>query len=347
MKKVSVIIPCYNVENLIDRTLKSLEAQTVGIGELEIICVDDCSTDGTFGRLKAWEERYPEDIMLVQLPTNSRQGTARNVGLKYATCDYIAFIDSDDWVEKNYIERMLFFAEEYQVDVVQCELLRDPSLELSYIDDQNKYRKQEDILIRVNNDEDRKRAFHAKVINNNPPRKLIRRDLLVDNEIYFSEGLAYEDSFWGALLNLYMKSAYVSFEVLYHYYINDSSTVLSKNEIYHIDLLTNQIKLWNEFIRRGFMEKFRDEIEIEHVYSCALIFWKMIALRYDEPPYSLYRLLCAIVQEHVPDIMNNPYMKRGELDEFHSLVFKSCLTEMSREDFKKFAESVRGGYSTM
>ena len=57
MKRVSVIIPCYNVENLIDRTLKSLEAQTVGIKELEIICVDDCSTDGTFDRLKGWEEK--------------------------------------------------------------------------------------------------------------------------------------------------------------------------------------------------------------------------------------------------------------------------------------------------
>ncbi len=346
MKKVSVIIPCYNVENLIDRTLQSLECQTVGIDALEIICVDDCSTDGTLAKLSEWEKRYPESIMLISLEQNSRQGTARNVGLGYASCDYIGFVDSDDWVEKNYIERLYDIATSNNVDVVQCELIRDGSKELTYVEDQNAYRKSEDILIRINSVADRKQAFHSKIINNNPPRKLIRRKLLLDNDIYFSEGLAYEDSYWGALLNMYMESAYISYEVLYHYYINESSTVLSKNDIYHVDLLTNQIKLWDELCARGFMEEYRDEIEVEHVYSCALIFWKMIALRYDEPPYSLYRLLCAIVQEHVPNIMDNKYMKNGELDEFHSLVFKSCFTELSKKDFTAFAKSIRKGYET-
>ncbi len=346
MKKISVIIPCYNVERLIDRCLSSLTDQTIATDQFEIICVDDCSKDSTPDRLKIWEEKYPDLIILITLDRNSRQGTARNTGLSYASGEYIAFVDSDDWVEPDYLERMYDTAAAGDLDLVQCELIRDPSESLTLIDPSEKKTGRRDKLIRISSMEDRKEIFHSKVINN-PPRKLIRRSLLTDNRILFSEGLAYEDSYWGVLLNMYFESACILEEKLYHYYINPDSTVLTKNAPYHVDLITNQILLWEELKDRGFMSELRDEIEIEFVYSCALIFWEMLALRYDDPPYSLYRLLSSVVKEHIPEIMENVYMKQGELTEFQRLMLKSCLNELTESEFREFAENVGKVYRSI
>lgn len=83
MNKISIIIPCYNVEKYIDRCLESIEKQTIGIETLEIICLDDKSVDGTLDKLHEWEKRYPDNIVVVELPDNGRQGCARNIGLSY------------------------------------------------------------------------------------------------------------------------------------------------------------------------------------------------------------------------------------------------------------------------
>ena len=254
----------------------------------------------------------------------------------------MAFIDSDDWVEKNYFEAMYEIATTGNYDLVQCEYVRDSSENLVYnTPETDTPCSDKDIVIKIDDVGKRKEVFHKKLITNTPPLKLIRKSILTENSIFFSEGIAYEDSYWGILLNMYVNSAYLLKKPLYHYYINQSSTVLTKNQLYHVDLLTNQILIWNELEKRGFMKDFRDEIEIEYVYSCALIFWKMIIYRYDVPPYSLYRLLCAVVQDHIPNIFDNPYIQKGELSEIHFLLLKSCLHHMSKDEFLGFSENVR------
>ena len=342
MDKISVILPCYNVGKFIDRTLKSILEQTIDMNSLEVICVDDASTDDTFEKLSLWEQKYSDNIAVIKLSSNGRQGMARNVGLEYSTGKYIAFVDADDWLEKNYLETMYDVAIRGDYDVVQCEFIRDTSNELVYAksDDCGDDLYEGDELI-ISDDESRKIVFHSKIINNYAHCKLIKRELLVDNNINFTVGLAYEDSYWGVILNMYIKRVYIMTKKLYHYYVNQDSTVLTKNTEYHLDLVTNQVLLWNELKRRNFMERFKDEIEMEHVYSCILIFWKMIALRYDVPPYSYYRMLCAVVKEHIPDIMKNPYIINGKLSEEYKLIVMSCFTEMNKDDFYKFAASVK------
>ena len=102
MAKISIIIPCYNVAEYIDRCLNSIISQTIGLEALEIICIDDASTDNTWQKLQQWEHSYPEQILLVHCDNNARQGTARNIGLSYASSLWISFIDSDDWIEPDY-----------------------------------------------------------------------------------------------------------------------------------------------------------------------------------------------------------------------------------------------------
>ena len=96
MKKISVIIPCYNAQAYIPRCLHSIFSQTIGMETLEIILVNDASTDHTLDILLQFENKFPDSVIVVNLEQNIRQGGARNVGLSYASGEYVAFLDADD-----------------------------------------------------------------------------------------------------------------------------------------------------------------------------------------------------------------------------------------------------------
>ena len=114
MKKVSVIIPCYNAVKWLPKCFMSLVGQSIGIDNLELIFVNDASTDDgqTWNMLNEIEKAYPESIIIIDLPHNRRQGGARNEGLKYASGEYIAFVDADDWVEAELFEKTYSRAKE-------------------------------------------------------------------------------------------------------------------------------------------------------------------------------------------------------------------------------------------
>ena len=75
--------------------------------------------------------------------------------------------------------------------------------------------------------------------------KLIRKSLLIENTVLFPEHLTYEDTYWGFLLHMYTEKVYFLEETLYHYFVNENSTVLQMNSEHHLDLLTVQLMLWN------------------------------------------------------------------------------------------------------
>lgn len=124
-KKVSVIVPCYNAEAYIDRCMRSLVRQTLGMKKIELILVDDASGDGTVDKLKIWERRFPESIAIICCEENGRQGRARNIGMEYVTAPYVCFVDADDWVEPEMLEDMLHVMEKTEVDVVIGQAGRD------------------------------------------------------------------------------------------------------------------------------------------------------------------------------------------------------------------------------
>lgn len=105
MKKISVIIPMYNSENTIEECLDSLIAQTI-FNELEIIVIDDKSTDSGPDKVLDYERRYPESILFIRLNSNAGPGNARNIGIDYAHGDYIGYVDSDDAVYPQMYERL-------------------------------------------------------------------------------------------------------------------------------------------------------------------------------------------------------------------------------------------------
>ena len=120
MIKVSVIVPFYNVEKYIEKCLDSLINQT--LEEIEIILVNDGSQDGSFKIAKQFQERYTNKIKYYEKP-NGGLGDARNFGINYASGEYIAFLDSDDYVENTMFEKMYSKAVQEKSDMVECDFL--------------------------------------------------------------------------------------------------------------------------------------------------------------------------------------------------------------------------------
>lgn len=105
MQKISVIIPCFNVEKYVTRCLESLTRQT--LPDIEIICIDDCSTDKTIPTIKQYMATHPEThIRLISLRKNSGVSVARNTGIDAATGEYIGFVDPDDYIDKDFYEKL-------------------------------------------------------------------------------------------------------------------------------------------------------------------------------------------------------------------------------------------------
>lgn len=101
MPKVSVVIPVYNAEKYLRQCLDSVVNQT--LKDIEIICIDDCSTDNSLKILKEYALK-DDRFIIIEQKTNQGQGVARNIALDIAKSDYIMFLDSDDWFEINACE---------------------------------------------------------------------------------------------------------------------------------------------------------------------------------------------------------------------------------------------------
>ena len=111
MPKVSIIVPIYNVEEYLERCINSLIGQT--LEDIQIILVNDGSTDKSGEIAKRYASKYKEKIMYLE-KTNGGLSDARNYGLPYATGEYIAFLDSDDYIEKEAYQEMYEKAKEGQ-----------------------------------------------------------------------------------------------------------------------------------------------------------------------------------------------------------------------------------------
>lgn len=124
MKKVSVIMPMYNVEKVMSRSIHSLFAQT--LRDFEVVFVDDCSSDNTDAELRkiiASYGRYDISVKIIRHEPNKGVAAARNTGLDNASGEYIYYLDADDYFDDNALEMMYGEALKTDADVVGCEWL--------------------------------------------------------------------------------------------------------------------------------------------------------------------------------------------------------------------------------
>ena len=127
--KVSVLIPVYNVELYIKKCCISLFSSTIA-NECEFIFVNDCSNDKSIQILQETVSRFPElnnNIKIINHMQNKGLASTRNTAISLATGSYLICVDSDDWIEKDYLEKLYNHANENKSDIVLCNVYREES----------------------------------------------------------------------------------------------------------------------------------------------------------------------------------------------------------------------------
>ncbi len=338
MAEISIIIPCYNVENYIMRCFHSLQNQTIGLDKLELIFVDDASTDSTWELLTQIEQTAPESVCIVHLEQNCRQGGARNIGLSYASGNYIGFVDSDDWVEPDMYERLYDAATKHGSDVAFCRYVRDNGKSDLFLSPDEKNTGNPDRTLRIATAQQRTDFIVSNVIGYGVWDKLFRKDFLLENEIFFPEHLTYEDIYFGSLVYLYAKRVSIVERTLYHYYINDASTVLGRNQVHHKDIIKINDLKWEAYEQRGFLEKHREALEFDFIMSFYMAGFKILALRFDEIPFDDFMKLKKGTLERVPDFENNKYCQ-SHITEIYRLLLQLLKLPVSHQQLIQIQKS--------
>ena len=216
---VSVIVPVYNVEKFLPRCLESLLGQT--LLEIEILCVDDASADGSAAVVREFAERDSRVRLLRQ--EHKGVSAARNLGLEAARGEFVAFVDADDWVESNMLEALVSRAE--GCDVVVC------SAQVHYEDDSRRESLERALIVENGLWSGGGSLWECLERKGSWPfvwNKLYRRGLLMEQYLRFSTELSLgEDGAFLVLLWQYAtKIAYVE-KKLYHYrYLRKSSATV-------------------------------------------------------------------------------------------------------------------------
>lgn len=338
--RITIIIPCYNVEAYIDRCMQSIEEQTLGMQAFQIILVDDGSTDRTMDKLIVWQTKYPFQVQIVHNHKNQRQGTCRNIGLKRAECEYVGFVDADDWLEPDMYEKMLEVADIGKCDVVHCNCGRDKEFRL-WTTLQEKYTGRLDRLISIDSTEDRGRMIASNLLGTYVVTKLYRRSFLEQNQILFPENLIFEDIYWMGLLNCYASKIGIVEERLYHYFMNPDSVSRVRNREQNRDIMQVNRMLWEEYRKRGLLtSEFAKALSYEMLCTYYLTTVKMIFLRYDEIPYDMFYEVQQDILEMVPDFVSNPYIS-DYTKPFNILLLGLIDKTLSHEEIDSAAESMR------
>ena len=215
--KVTIIVPVYNVSAYIERCWESLVKQTYK--EIEILFVDDCGTDDSVEKLQKLIDTHPNIYCKILHHDHNRGlSAARNTGLMAATGDYVYFLDSDDDITEDCIERLVAPVVNDEIDIVVGNYrvvggeAHSPLLLDSGLLDSSK-----EVLA----------SYAAGKWYVMAWNKLCRRDFLIDNNLFFREGLIHEDVLWTFQVACKAQSLYVCNDVTYNYNVRGASIMTS------------------------------------------------------------------------------------------------------------------------
>ena len=296
MPNVSIIVPIYNVEGYIEKCLESLVNQT--LQDIEIILVNDGSTDNSALIAKRFLENYPEKIVYLE-KENGGLSDARNYGIPYAKGEYIAFLDSDDYVEKNMYEEMYNLAKKQNSDMVQCNFYWEyPEKDKKKIADLKEYKGKKEML-----EETRVEAWN----------KLIRREILVENpEIRFPKGLRYEDMEFTYKLIPYIEKVDILNKPFIHYIQRQNSISNTQNEKTKeiFEVLENVIEFYKQ---NKLYEEYKDEIEyiyVRTVFCSSLL--RIVKIQDENIKTQLLEKTWENVNTRFPNWKKNPILKKNK-----------------------------------
>ena len=300
MAKVSIIIPVYNVAPYIRRCLNSVVAQT--FQDIECILVDDCATDNSMILVEDFINNYQGEIDFKTFhhSKNSGLSAARNTGIKESTGIFLYFLDSDDSITPDCIETLLLLFSKYpDITFAQGNILQENG-EIST------YGFNDDIPEYIYEKEDIYKYLLSR-ITTSAWNRLIRRNFIIENSLYFPVGMVHEDMYWMYFIAKYTIAAAFSHKGTYTYYINIGSILTSISNEKRIERYKSRLDAsWKymEDMNQYASNKYQRQLLSTNLQSCLTeliplssfhhwrLFWRSIlamAFKYHRH-FTIYRL---------------------------------------------------------
>lgn len=310
--KVSIIIPCYNAQDYLKSCIDSILNQTLGLDSMEMIFINDASTDDTLSILTAYEKAYPENILVINCAENGGCGKARNIGLSYCSGDYITFMDADDIIHPKMLENLLCHAIVCRAQIVECSYMKFCNdIEL---DSHIKNIPQGTTCVSI---EDNRQLLLNTATRSAIWGKLYDANFIHGYNLSFTEGLSFDDCYFSQLCATCATRYYVD-ESKYYYYRTNSEGITWN--------LTNPQKLLDSFlVQKNYLDWAVDNYFVDNSYQPYAMELEYICIQklLLEPASKLYYTYHAIdhpvlgellshMKELFPDFMENPYLRENK-----------------------------------
>ena len=290
LMRLSVIVPMYNVEAYLEDCLNSLAAQT--LDDMEVLLIDDGSSDRTPEIAKLFAESHSGFRYFRK--ENGGLSDARNFGIPYAEGEYIAFLDSDDWVEPDIYEHMINAAGNADVCVADLEYCyEDPSKNfvMKGLSDQNA-------------DEIQKRALLSPLFAWN---KIYKAELFQGEHGYrYPKGTWYEDH--PVTTMIFAKASGIAYlpEAGFHYRQREGSIMSARNDRRIVQIFDVLEMVRTNFRREGIYDRYRTELEYLHIEHLRL--YGMFRFIRSDNWKTYYDMSEQVMKEFFPEWKKNPYI---------------------------------------
>lgn len=264
--KISIIVTTHNTKEYLQKCIHSIVNQT--LSGIEIIIVDDASTDDTPDIAYHFSKEY-DNISFLPLKVSLGPGGARNQALLAARGKYVAFVDSDDWVDLNYFQAMYERAEALNADIAACGLIREYDYSVSAPIYKCRYDQEYvfsgEIAFRIMTGE-----YHYGIkFLPSALNKIYRRDFLNMNSLSFPENIFFEDQPFSYSCTLAASKVVCVPKILYHHY-KRSGSIVQSFDIKNIDDMMSAYHIIKKFLcSNNIYEKFRFNYysSLQHFYN--------------------------------------------------------------------------------
>lgn len=317
MVDISVIVPVYNAEKYVSACLDSLINQTKK--EIEIIAVNDGSKDSSLDILKEYAEKYP-DLIKVISQENHGLSVTRNVGIKNALGKYVAFVDSDDEIYPELLERLWNKIEEFPFDVVAFDvdlIYPDKTITVkSGITENKKELKKEDKSTYFID-------MYCMACN-----KIYKKEIFDDENMLFVPNTWFEDVLFLHKLIPNLKSmGYIDYSGYKYFQRENSITYTYSDKLFDINRVMEKIlKYYKE---NNFYDEYKDELEYMYVRYMFATYLKRLAKAKDKKRYKEgMRAAFASVKINFPDYKKNIYLNRKGFKNLYLKNFNKILANM-------------------
>lgn len=272
--KVSVLVPAYNVEKYIGKCIESILNQS--LKEIEVIIINDGSKDKTLEIIKEYEKKDKRIIVIDK--ENGGVGTARNEGLKISRGEYILFLDSDDWIEKDYLEKTYNYGKENSLDMVVTDFYKEMKDKKSY---------KEDLKLEESQFLSGKDYIKEIFLGNGYPNvwdTLTKRELYLKNKINFLNNIFLGDDILVTIKLGFFANKVGKINKAFVHYMQHGNQGTSRNNLGEkiLDLFLVFEELNKFFIKNKYKSKDFEVYELNEVYVKFLSCKPVNSLKYEK-----------------------------------------------------------------